>query len=122
MTGKHYLCSSDNQSNEMIEEPKGHERSGPLPGAPKAWRLLRLIVQHLFNLLQHSWREFWNESQSFNVLMNLFDLCRTQNHGANIRIDGCPRKRQLSDRAAETFGNLGQLADFFNLGFAVFVL
>lgn len=56
---------------------------------------------------------------STHVVLNLLDLCGTENDGADIGVHCAPCESELCRVSAKTFSDLGELADFLNLGLAL---
>lgn len=104
------------QLNHSTHEPQHLSNLGPVfPVATKARRLRRLVIQDLLNLLHNLRRQLGDDRNGTHVILNLLDLSRTEDYGANVGVLGAPRQAELGGVAAETFRDLGEATDFFDL-------
>ena len=85
----------------------------------EACRLRRFVIKDLLNLLHNLRCQLGNNGDGSHVVLNLLDLGRTEDDGADVRVLSAPRQAELGGVAAETLGDLGQAADLFDLSLAL---
>ena len=92
----------------------------PLPA--KSVRSLGLVAKDPLNLLQHVGCQLLQQGQGLDVILELLNLCRAQDHGADVGVRRRPRQGELRDGSAETLGDSAQLAHLLDLGLASLTL
>lgn len=91
-----------------------------VPAVPA--RPSRLVIQDFLNPLDLLSVQFIKNIKRTTILRNLLRLRRPQNARADILVLECPRQCELTHRAVQLLGNLGQLAHLGDLVFHFLLL